>query len=489
MDIVFLGGEVPSHRKILTECGVKHIGVNYWRVVKRGLPKTKDHLLSDHFPEDVNVYVNAKINNENDLSTEEILDFSADYEDWVALNDERIAYGMEFNSSTLGEDSLINERMTFWEEFGTDRFIPIWDYSSGHNELHKLASAYPNVGITGHSIEADKALAGIARALQTQFGTKFHAIGSMSPENLRQIPFETVSTLAWLSPMMRGETIVWDGKKLLRYPKRMKAQARQRYKHVIESAGLDYDLILADDPNEVTRLAIWSYLQLEASINGRKTPLLSDNSEFKDDPGDAETYGTEPDNSAIEPRKLLEERDPSELRPLPVFGVSTKTVMEKDELGRTVIKDVNVLSTSSASLRQCNTCFVAANCPAFKENNPYAFNLPVEVKTKDQLKSLLNTIIEIQGSRVAFARFAEELNGGYPDPNTSQEIDRLFKIVKQLKELEENKEFVRMTVERQTSGGVMSALFGDKANTLKELPNDGLSESEVSSILSDNLEN
>ena len=90
---------------------------------------------------------------------------------------------------------------------------------------------------------------------------------------------------------------------------------------------------------------------------------------------------------------------------------------------------------------------------------------------------------------MAFARFAEELNGGYPDPNTSQEIDRLFKIVKQLKELEENKEFVRMTVERQTSGGVMSALFGDKANTLKELPNDGLSESEVSSILSDNLEN
>ena len=118
-----------------------------------------------------------------------------------------------------------------------------------------------------------------------------------------------------------------------------------------------------------------------------------------------------------------------------------------------------------------------------------SFNLPVEVKTKDQLKSLLNTIIEIQGSRVAFARFAEELNGGYPDPNTSQEIDRLFKIVKQLKELEENKEFVRMTVERQTSGGVMSALFGEKASTLKELPNDGLSETEVSSILSDNLEN
>jgi hypothetical protein len=124
-----------------------------------------------------------------------------------------------------------------------------------------------------------------------------------------------------------------------------------------------------------------------------------------------------------------------------------------------------------------------------KPNSSCAFNLPVEVKTKEQLKGLLNAIIEMQGARVAFARFSEELNGGYPDPNTSQEIDRLFKIVKQLKELEENKEFIRITAERQTSGGVLSALFGDRASVLKELPNDGLSEEETTRIISDSLEN
>jgi len=94
----------------------------------------------------------------------------------------------------------------------------------------------------------------------------------------------------------------------------------------------------------------------------------------------------------------------------------------------------------------------------------------------------------MQGSRVAFSRFAEELNGGYPDPNTGQEIDRLFKLVKQLKELEENKEFVRITAERQTSSGVLSALFGDRANTLKQLPNNGLSEEQTTKIISDSLE-
>jgi len=181
-------------------------------------------------------------------------------------------------------------------------------------------------------------------------------------------------------------------------------------------------------------------------------------------------------------------RDPSETMNLPVFSVSTKRVIDKDEDGRDLIRDVNVLGTNQSSLRQCNTCFVAANCPAFKENNACAFNLPVEVKTKDQLKGLLNAIIEMQGARVAFSRYAEELNGGYPDPNTGQEIDRLFKIVKQLKELEDNREFVRMTVERQTSGGVMSALFGDRANTLRQLPGDGLSESETSKIISDHIE-
>ena len=214
-----------------------------------------------------------------------------------------------------------------------------------------------------------------------------------------------------------------------------------------------------------------------------------------DDPGSAETLGLDPDNRALDMRKDSEVerskiivRDPSETRTLPVFAVSTKTIIDKDDDGKDVIRDAPVIGSSVSSLRQCNTCFVAANCPAFKPDNTCAFNLPVEIKTKEQLKGLLNAVIEMQGARVAFARFAEELNGGYPDPNTGQEIDRLFKIIKSMKELEENTEFVRMTVERQTAGGVMSALFGDRANTLRELPNGGISEEETTRIISSNLE-
>jgi len=138
-------------------------------------------------------------------------------------------------------------------------------------------------------------------------------------------------------------------------------------------------------------------------------------------------------------------------------------------------------------LRQCNTCFVAANCPAFKPDNMCGFNLPVEVKTKDQLKALLTAMIEMQGQRVAFMRFAEEMNGGYADPNLSQEVDRLMKLVANVNDMESNKEFIQITASRQSSGGVLSAIFGDRAQALKDLPQT-LKEDSVTKIIQQSIE-
>lgn len=490
MNIVFMGGEVPSHRILLTDAGVKHISINYWRLVKRGLPKTKDYLLSERFPDDVKVYIDGGGHNINDLdlTDRELQEYAADYQDFLAINADRIHMATELDAKALGHNWINHERSTFGEDFGLDKYSVVWHQETGHTGLYNLAERFPNVAILGESIEDDTSLSARSKAFLHQFpDLQFHGIACAKPDNLRQVPLTTASTLSWLSPMMRGETIVWDGTRLVRYQKKQKDQARPRYKAIIEKAGLDFEKIINDDSNEVTRLAIWSYLQLEASLN-KKNPLLSDNSVDIDSPGSAETQGVTPDNRGVEVRKHSSVRKPEDIQTLPVFGTSVKTIIEKDETGRDVLKDAVILESTSNSFRQCDTCFVASNCPAFKPGNSCAFNLPVEIKTKDQLKGMLNAIIEMQVGRVAFARFAEELNGGYPDPNTGQEIDRLFKIVGEVKKLEENKEFVRMTVERQTSGGVMSALFGDRANTLRELPGDGLSEADSVRIINDQLE-
>jgi len=489
MTLVFLGGEVPSHRGLLVNNGVKAVGINYWALKRRGLPKTKDYLLSERYDPDIQIFVDSGslTSLKSNLSRMELEAYCEEYQDWVSLNEERIAGATEFRHPHLADDWIQNQREEFWAYTIPGVFWPIWEPDQGPMELVNLAKNYENIAIPGSAIETELTLSARIRALKTQFDFDLHGMACAKPDNLRQVPFTTASTLSWLSPMMRGETIVWDGMKLVRYPKSMKAQARPRYKRIIENAGLDFGKIMNDDPNEVTRLTIWSYLQLEKSLD-KNRPLLSDNSDDRDDPGNAETGGLVPVNSDPEVRKELTPREPSERATLPVLGVTNNLVVEKDETGRDVLRNAPMLSSTAQSLRQCDTCFVAATCPAFKVQSACAFNLPVEVKTKDQLRALLNSIIEMQAQRVAFARYSEELNGGYPDPNTGQEIDRLFKVVEQLKKLESNNEFVRMTLERQTSGGILSNLFGDRASVLKELPNDGLSEDQVTGIIVDQIE-
>jgi hypothetical protein len=321
----------------------------------------------------------------------------------------------------------------------------------------------------------------VTRTLKRQHGTRFHILGSAKPDNLRQVSFETVSTMSWLSPMRNGETIVWDGSKLVRYPSRMKEQARARYRNTYVKAGLDVDKILEDDSKEVCRLAVWSYLQYEARLNGMNNDeFLYDNSGDIDSGKNMENTPSDIDKRPPQVRKI-EARNPEEMGNLPVFGYDLSTVIEEDG----TIKDVTTLNSQDVSLRACDTCFVASNCPAFKPASTCAFKLPVSIKTKEQLKGLINAVIEMQGQRVAFMRFAEEINGGYADPNVSQEIDRLFKLIKTTKELDDSREFIRMTVERQGSAGVLSSIFGERATKLNELPNEGLNEEQTTKIIKD----
>jgi hypothetical protein len=496
--LIYLGAEVPSNRKLLIDSHVNAFGFSYTRALKRGFPKTKEFSFWDYFPEGSLIVVHPGLTESVDGDLEQL---AADYQDFVVTHLDDLAGFVEFNHADLGP-RWRDEQRKFFQQAGP-KFWPVWDGRGTPANLQQLASDYSEVAISSSAIESDSSLAAMTRSLSGIFSTTWHALSISRPDNLRQIPFATASTQSWASPMMRGETIVWDGTSLKRYQKKQKDQARRRYKAVVERAGLDYEAIVADDAKEVTRLAIWSYQQLEDSVSKRdgRPPLFVVGEEEPSnelitvdvpDAEIAEMLSGEVGNRDAEVRKpssrIPAPRDLSEQGILPVVGVTTKTLVETDESGRPVIREAPVIESTGASLRQCNTCFVAANCPAFKPSSACAFSLPVEIKTKDQLMALLTTIIEMQSARVAFARYAEELNGGYPDPNTSQEMDRLFKLVEQLKKMEDNREFVKMTFERQGGGGVLSAIFGDRATQLRELENGGLDESAATRIIQQAIE-
>jgi hypothetical protein len=497
MKLVYLGADVPSNRVIMEKMGVKNVGVSFWRLKQRGLPKNKEYLLSNYFPEYMSIHVHPGIPDSTTLSPLDFEDFLAEYEHFLSMNIDRITSFMELDHPLLAPGLAELQRGAAWNDEG-DKFWVVLQPNDTYTDIVDLAQEYKNIGIPYAMLESDTSLSSKVRSIKTQYGTHFHAIACAKPDNLRQVPVETASTQSWLSPMMRGETIVWDGNKLVRYPKKMKDQARPRYKAVYEKAGLDFDKIMGDDPVEVAKLALWSYDQFEERFNMVNNPYLMPEEEYDDEElytnspntssgKSAETTLPVVDNKGTSVRKL-EVRNSSEMTTLPVFATEIKTVIERDEEGREVVKDVPIIKSSTSSLRMCDTCFVAANCPAFKPQTTCSFNLPIKVETKEQLRSLLTAIVEMQGQRVAFARFSEELNGGYPDPNTGQEMDRLLKMVKTIKDLEDTSSFVRMTVEAKNGGGVLSQIFGEKAQHLSELPNGGLDENQTTRIIQQSVE-
>lgn len=503
--ILFSGVEIPSNRTLLEKADVQHVVLNYWGLRKRGLPKTKPYLIAEHFQPDMKVWVDsgAAQADKANLSIRELDDYAADYEDFIAYNYDRIEGWLEFDSQVWGLPRIKQNRAAFEND---PKFYVVWHSSYNLMTLRNWAMDYNHIAIPHDAIESNTNLAGVLRPLKVANPKlELLALSSAKPDNLRQIPFDYASTLSWLSPMRRGETIVWDGSKLVRYPQRMKDQARIRYKALLTSAGFDFDKFINDDTTEATKVAVWSYLQLEKSMDKDKNKPdlkvikgdLPSLEEMLVDKSDDTLYsglmdlgwGASDNSGSVvrnEERTEITQRDPNEVAPLPVFGYQMKTIVESEN-GIDVLKDVPVVQNQYGSLRNCDTCFVASNCPAFKPATACAFNLPVEVKTKDQLKGLLTAIIEMQGQRVAFMRFAEEMNGGYADPNVSQEVDRLFKLVKNMKELEENKEFIRITAERQTSGGVLSAIFGDRAQALREMEQP-LSEEKTTMIIKQSIE-
>ena len=487
----FLGAEIGSNWTKLNASGVKDVGFSFHRFINREKSKRYfEGVLSSRLPEDVNIhlYPGIPVGFKDDLET-----FRAQYEKFISGNIERIASVQEIDEGPAAW--IQQQRRGYYSQLEAVIFRPVWRDTDGQAALQALAEQYETVSIPEGAISSDTTLASRTRALGQMYGTSFHALGTARPDNLRSIEFTSASTLAWLAPRLHGETIFWDGHHIIRYPKREKEQARKRLRGAFQRAGFDPDLILADDYTEVVRATIWAYQRMEADVNDRRDRPFTviEGGEIADNSGESSPTeiavhpAKRADISPMEPRKLPTPRDPLDRAYLPTLNLTTTTVSEQSDTGP-VLRDITVPSLGNSTLRQCNTCYVAAQCPAFTQDSECAFHLPIEVRTREQLRGLLQAIIEMQGQRVAFARFTEELNGGYPDPAVSSEMDRLFKLVDQLKKLEDNREFIRVTAERHSSGGVLSALFGERGKAAQMLPNGGLDVDQTNMIISNSLD-
>lgn len=473
--IYHLGAEQAGWRTLLADNGITHVGMSYWSWRKR-LPKRGVDIGSYGFD---GVLLESGGYQANSRPEEHTL------REWRAYGEEYVAFVLdhldditlvtEFDCLALGPEYIAEMRREVWSQVDPEKFLPVWHPEQGLPALEFLGEQYRRIAIsqnavTGGGLNVTPHLNALARK-----GVKLHGTAMTKPGVLRQVSFDSAASTSWLSPMQYGDTQVWVNNELVRYPLKMKQQARLRHQSLFREIGLDAEKILADDKTEVTRLALWSWRQQEEALRALRYNSEADRSNNALVEQGAGEGGTalsavatmpEGDRNAVVPREPLQIRAGDEIKPLPMFGATQVQAMNT---ATKEVETIDLLEVRGTSARRCDTCVIATKCPEFKPNTTCAYSIPVEVKTKEQRAALLTGMIELQAQRVQFATLVEQVNGGYPDPNLSQEYDRLLKAMTTQADLEDGRDFLKISVEARGKTGVLSRLF-DPQNAQRAAP-------------------
>lgn len=461
MKVVFSGGEKGTYRNVLVANEAPNIALN---ITQFAVPKRKE--------------VNLK----------ELLGGAAVYV-YTSDDDEDVAKFDEFVRTHVDDIECVIGRSDYDGTWLGDKYVPLWNDEKDLERLAHLCQKYGRVAISDRALNA-KTIARI-RQLQQRWGCTI--IGMTSKVDLIEaLPWDVVLVSSWTSVVRYGETQVWDGHGLRRYPAQRKESARKKHRPDIVRLGVDYEAVLEDDVKEVAKLSVLSWMAWEKSTFGEPTPAAyhpfegGDEDEFEGhETGEVATISPE---TALAPIPSSggtaiaihgpEKRGDGEKLLLPVMGVETVVSVgthndrNGDDSYEIAPKSEQTLTYRSSGLRQCDSCYLAPSCPQFKEHAECAYELPVEIKTKTQLSAVLRAMLEMQTSRILFGRFAEELEGQGMDPALSKEVDRLFELTERFKNIEDDRDLVRFEVEARAGAGVLSRIFGDKAaERLNELPN------------------
>jgi hypothetical protein len=462
VELYFGGAEVPTWRKLLTQERVPHIAINYLHLKAR-LPQEKPWTLAQHFPEDTKLFLmsGASGTEKKGWTQDQHEGFFAGYFDFVRENVDRLAYFSEYDPLSLGLEWVLGQREV-WAGLADEKFVPIWHETWGAPLLRDMVEAHPNLGVPPITPRLQNVLSGLVRRTKISL----HGLSFSHPYDQRGGLYSTIVSSSWISPTRFGETVVWDQNRLRRYPADEKLKIRTRHAQHFALAGFDSEKILKDDSKEVARYTIWAWRQMEQSmqdavINSHENGRVSGN-------------GSVPvelvDHGALEPHQ--NGSDSRQVMPVFAFRPVTSTVPNPDGAG-TVEVTSHVAVSSQVSVRSCDSCSLAVVCPLYEPGSRCKYSIPIEIRNRDQLLGILHSLLEMQGQRVAFGRFSEELQGGYPDANLSAELDRFMKMTQSVKDIQDNRDFLKVTVEGRAQAGVLSRLFGaERAETLRRVDPD-----------------
>ncbi|MFI9271820.1 hypothetical protein ACIGXM_14035 [Kitasatospora sp. NPDC052896] len=463
MKFFYGGAEIPSHRQLLGQLEIPQVALSYMGLRRRN-KLTKPWLVSENFTAGQEVLIDSgchTLNREGvEVAESEIAELAEIYDSFIGQNLDSIEAYTEFDALAMGR-GWIEERRSALDP---DRAIVVWHEEWGVDELRRMADTYPYIAV-GQGTCGDRDIVPILRTLSRQ--GRLHGMGFSSPPLMIAASWYSVSSTTWLSAAQHGETFVWAGHELKRYPNRYKGQARKRHRTLFESIGLDPALIEKDDPTENLKLSLWSWQQQIAYISQRHGQGVTASDEAGTSESAESSWGVV---EATAPETANEgATTPSTKRVkkvLPGLEMEAFTHRYTDpEDGERKTRTEYRATAVDLNIRVCDGCFLANKCPEYQPGESCAYEIPIKVRTKEQYIALLDSLIAMQAARVFSMRMSEEVEGGYADPNLSQEMDRMARFVKLKADIEEAGFSFSMKVQQKGEAqiGIISRLFGKEA--------------------------
>lgn len=431
MQIFFGGAEVASHLAILRSCGVQRIAVSVANLARNSPGKLDQWAKRDRL----------------------------EGLEWVLYGDSQstpVEPAMEvLSGAEVAPEAVIGPVDWFdqtWLKDSDVLFLPTWD-GTDPTKLREYTESFDGIALPDAVVDNPTAVR-TAKAALSRLGM----LGAITGRTKSLERFDMLLSGAWWNVQKYGETQVWANSRLIRLNAEDKAAKRERYAPAMEELGVDVAKILSDDTPESLRCAILSWLALEHHIERGHT--LRASSEVTEShptfaPSNVVPIGPGVASPPAVPRHRL----------LPVMDLTAQTMTVRDAEGNEVEEVHNTISVRPESMRQCNSCSIALGCPGFTPNSMCAYNIPVMLRTKGQLLAVLQSVTEIQTQRILMARFSEEINGQH-DPEVGREMDRLFTMVEKWKEIQDNRDSVKLSLEAKGDAGnlgVLSRLFGATA--------------------------
>jgi hypothetical protein len=431
VQVFFAGAEVASHLAVLRSCGVQRIAVSVANLARNSPGKL------DQWPK------------------RERLEGL----EWVLYGDSQhspVEPAMEILSGAeVAPEAVIGPVEWFDQTWLRDSdllFLPTWD-GSDPTKLREYTESFDGLALPDAVVDNPTAVR-TAKAALSRLGM----LGAITGRTKGLERFDMLLSGAWWNVQKYGETQVWASNRLIRLNADDKAAKRERYAPAMEELGCDVAKILSDDTSESLRCAVLSWLALERHIERGHAPRSQ--SEVTEThpshiPSNVVPIGPGVTNVPAVPRHQL----------LPVMDLSAQSMTVRDAEGNEVEEVHHTIQVKPESMRQCNSCSIALGCPGYTPNSACAYNIPVILRTKGQLLGVLRSVTEIQTQRILMARFSEEINGQH-DPEVGKEMDRLFTMVEKWKEIEDNRDHVKLSIDAKGDAGnlgVLSRLFGQTA--------------------------